>query len=80
MAEVAGIESAPRRAPNRSLAPARRTLIDALAFDLNNFIQDAVKGGYAVKDTMFLSVLFAGFELWRGGDQLLMWQYCANVL
>jgi hypothetical protein len=53
--------------------------LNGLAFDLNAFIQDNVKNGYGVKSSMYLSVVFAGFEIWGGGDGLQLKQFCADV-
>jgi hypothetical protein len=55
------------------------TPLSGLAFDLNDFIKDNVTNGYGVTDSMFLSVVFAGFEIWGGGDGLKLKQYCTNV-
>jgi hypothetical protein len=55
------------------------TPLDSLSFDLNKFIQDAVANNYYVKSTMNLSIVFAGFEIWAGGDGLQVKQYCAQV-
>jgi hypothetical protein len=50
-----------------------------LSFDLVNFIQHAVKNGYGVTNNQYLNVIFAGFEVWGGGDGLQVKKYCANV-
>jgi hypothetical protein len=50
-----------------------------LSFDLNNFIQDAVTNKYGITASMYLSIVFAGFEVWGGGDGLQLKQFCANV-
>ena len=55
------------------------TPLDSLSFDLNKFILDAVANNYYVKSTMNLSIVFAGFEIWAGGDGLQAQQYCAQV-
>ena len=55
------------------------TPIDGLAFDLNNFIQDAVTKQYGVTSSMYLSLVFGGFEVWSGGDGLELKQFCAAV-
>ena len=55
------------------------TPLDSLSFDLNKFILDAVANSYYVKSTMNLSIVFAGFEIWAGGDGLQAQQYCAQV-
>ena len=50
-----------------------------LEFDLNSFIQDAVSNGYGVTASQYLSIVFAGFEVWSGGDGLQVKKFCANV-
>ena len=54
--------------------------MDKLDYDLNNFIQDAVAKDYGVTSSMFLSIIFAGFEIWGGADGLQAKAFCANVL
>ena len=46
-------------------------------FALNDFIQHAVKNNLGVTTRHYLSIIFAGFEVWGGGLQLK--QLCANV-
>jgi cellulose 1,4-beta-cellobiosidase len=41
--------------------------ISDLEFDLNAFIQDAVKRPGALDASWYLSNVFAGFEIWSGG-------------
>ena len=53
--------------------------IDGLAFDLNDFIQDAVTNQYGVTSSMYLSLVFGGFEIWGGADGLQLKQFCASV-
>jgi hypothetical protein len=53
--------------------------IDGLTFDLNNFIQDSVTKQYGITTSMYLSIIFAGFEVWAGGDGLQCKQFCARV-
>ena len=54
--------------------------ISSLEFDLNLFIQDAVKMKYGnIKSSQYLSIIFAGFEVWSGGDGLQVKKFCANV-
>jgi hypothetical protein len=50
-----------------------------LQFDLMAFIQDAINNGYGVKSSQYLSIIFAGFEVWGGGDGLQVKKFCANV-
>jgi hypothetical protein len=52
---------------------------DGLAFDLNDFIKDAVAKGYGVKSSMYLSIVFGGFEIWGGCDGIQLTQFCATV-
>ena len=54
--------------------------IEALEFDLNHVIQDSVKNGYGITDSMYLSIVFAGLEVWGGGDGLQIRKFCVNVL
>jgi hypothetical protein len=51
----------------------------SLEFDLNNFIKDAVSSNYGVTNSQYLSIIFAGFEVWGGGDGLQVKKFCANV-
>jgi len=55
------------------------TVLSSLEFDLNNFIQDAVKSENGVTSSQYLSIVFAGFEVWGGGDGLQIKRFCANV-
>jgi hypothetical protein len=55
------------------------TPLDGLAFDLNDFIQDAVQNNWVVKSTMYLNLVFGGFEIWGGADGLSLKQFCATV-
>jgi hypothetical protein len=56
------------------------TPLDKLDYDLNNFIQDAVTKNYGITSSMYLSIVFAGFEIWGGADGLQAKAFCANVL
>jgi cellulose 1,4-beta-cellobiosidase len=56
------------------------TPLEKLDYDLNTFIRDAVTKGYGITNSMYLSVIFAGFEIWGGGDGLQLQAFCANVL
>jgi hypothetical protein len=53
--------------------------IDGLEYDLNDFIQDSVTQQYGVTSSMYLSIVFAGFEIWGGNDGLQATQFCAAV-
>ncbi len=55
------------------------TPLDSLSFDLNRFIRDSVTNQYGITDSMYLSIVFAGFEIWNGGDGLQANQFCAKV-
>jgi hypothetical protein len=55
------------------------TPIDGLEFDLNAFIKDAVAKNYGVTSSMYLSIVFGGFEIWGGADGLQLSQFCATV-
>jgi hypothetical protein len=56
------------------------TVIERLDFDLNRVIQDSVENSYGITDSMYLSIIFAGFEVWGGGDGLELKKFCAAVL
>lgn len=53
--------------------------ISSLSFDLNNFIQHAIKNNLGVTSSQYLSIIFGGFEVWGGGDGVQLKQFCANV-
>jgi hypothetical protein len=53
--------------------------IDGLAYDLNDFIQDSVTNQYGITASMYLSIVFAGTEIWSGGDGFEVKQFCAAV-
>jgi cellulose 1,4-beta-cellobiosidase len=56
------------------------TKLASLEFDLNDFIQDAVKNSYVgFNANQYLNIIFAGFEVWGGGDGLKINKFCANV-
>jgi hypothetical protein len=56
------------------------TPLSSLQFDLNNFIQDAITNKYgSINTNQYLSIIFAGFEVWGGGDGLKVNKFCANV-
>jgi hypothetical protein len=55
------------------------TGVETLDFDLNKFIQDSVSNGYGLTSSMYLYLVFGGFEIWRGGDGLQMKAFCADV-
>jgi cellulose 1,4-beta-cellobiosidase len=51
----------------------------SLQFDLNDFIKDAVTSNYGITNSQYLSIIFAGFEVWGGGNGLQVKQFCASV-
>ena len=53
--------------------------VASLQFDLNDFIRDAVTNSYGITNSQYLSIVFAGFEVWGGGDGLQIKNFCANV-
>lgn len=53
--------------------------IASMNYDLNKFIQDAVNNNYGIRKDMYLSIVFAGFEIWGGGNGLQVKQFCAHV-
>jgi hypothetical protein len=55
------------------------TPIDELGFDLNDFIKDAVAKSYGVTSSMYLSIVFAGFEVWGNNNGLQVKEFCASV-
>lgn len=52
---------------------------EELTFDLVEFIRDAVANGYFVTEEMYLSIIFAGFEIWGNGDGLRIENFCVDV-
>ena len=54
--------------------------IHSMDFDLNDFIQDAIARGGSVQPTHYLTNVFAGFEIWRGGANIATTSFCAQVL
>jgi cellulose 1,4-beta-cellobiosidase len=50
-----------------------------LAFDLNTFIKDSVTNQHGITNSMYLSIVFAGFEVWGGGDGVAIRNFCVNV-
>ncbi len=55
-----------------------RSKLYELSFDLNDFITHAVGEGY-VQNSWYLSNVFAGFEIWSGGQGLRTEQFFAIV-
>jgi hypothetical protein len=52
---------------------------EELTVDLGAFIRDAVANDFIIKETMYLSIIFAGFEVWGGGNGLKMKNFCVEV-
>ena len=55
------------------------TPLDGLQYDLNHFIQDAVSNQYGITSSMYLSIVFGGFEIWGNADGIQLTQFCAAV-
>jgi hypothetical protein len=55
------------------------TPIDGLQFDLNDFIKDAVNNHYGLTSSMYLSIVFGGFEIWGGANGIQLKQFCVDV-
>jgi hypothetical protein len=55
------------------------TPLDGLEFDLDAFIKDAVAKRYGLTSSMYLSIVFGGFEIWGGADGIQLSQFCATV-
>jgi hypothetical protein len=63
----------------------RSSTTSAMAFDLNAFIQDAVQnrrdsnGQPTIQSSWYLTNVFVGFEIWRGGVGLETTSFCVEV-
>lgn len=58
----------------------RQQPIMSMGYDLNNFIRDAVTNRPGtLQSSWYLSNIFAGFEIWRGGVNLETTGFCAVV-
>jgi len=55
------------------------TPIEGLKFDLNDFIKDSVTQGYGITSSMYLSIVFGGFEIWGGADGIQLKDFCVDV-
>ncbi len=54
--------------------------LKSFSYDLNNFIQDAVKNRpNTIQSSWYLTNVFAGFEIWRGGLNLESTSFCVVV-
>ena len=52
----------------------------SLSFDLNLFIQDAVKNQpNTIQSSWYLTNIFSGFEIWRGAQNVESTAFCAVV-
>jgi len=66
--------------PVISYIPSGGQSVMELQFDLNDFIKNAkIKYPNQMKDAWFLSNVFAGFEIWNGGQGLATEDFCAIV-
>lgn len=57
----------------------RTSPINALTFDLNDFIKNAVSNNRVIKSNWYLAVIFGGFEIWNGGNGAKVNKFCAKV-
>jgi len=63
----------------------RASTASGMSFDLNAFIQDAVQnrrdsnGQPTIQSSWYLTNVFVGFEIWRGGVNLETTSFCAEV-
>jgi hypothetical protein len=54
--------------------------LTSFAYDLNMFIQDAVKNQpNTIQSTWYLTNIFTGFEIWRGALNVASTSFCAQV-
>jgi len=70
------------RVPCTSYVRTEDTL--SLSYDLNDFIKDAVSnrtnnGTPVLQNSWYLTNIFSGFEIWRGGVNLETTSFCAVV-
>lgn len=54
--------------------------VSYMDFDLNDFIKHAVARGGTVQNSHYLTNVFVGFEIWRGGVNVETTSFCAEVL
>lgn len=54
------------------------SVVTSLTFDLKNFINDAVAKG-TIQQNWYLTNVFSGFEIWRGGVGLETTNFCVRV-
>lgn len=56
------------------------SMVADLEFDINDVLKDAIAQKYGnITSSLYLSIVFAGFEVWGGGDGLKINKFCANV-
>jgi hypothetical protein len=54
--------------------------LSGIQFDLNAFIQDAIKNtNVGITSSMYLNVVFGGFGIWGGADGIELTQFCVHV-
>ncbi len=58
------------------VATSERSSLDA---DLNAFIKHAVNNNYGVTNSMYLSVIFGGLEVWSGASGAAVTNFCVKV-
>ncbi len=68
----------PSNSPQPCVSYVSHTALDGLDFDLNVFIKDAVAKGY-LTSSMYLNIVFGGFEVWGGSNGLQLTSFCADV-
>jgi len=54
--------------------------IASMDFDLMDFINHAIARGDTVQSSHYLTNIFAGFEIWRGGVNIETTSFCAEVM
>jgi len=53
--------------------------MNGISTDLNAFVLDALNNHYGITSSMYLSIIFAGLEIWSGGDGSMVRNFCAKV-
>jgi len=83
--EVPGVTGAwsvwydPGDYPRPCVSYVSSTKLSSFSFDLVPFLKDAINRGWGVTNSQYLSIIFAGFEVWANGDGLQVKHFCANV-
>lgn len=54
--------------------------ISSMDFDLMDFVNHAIARGDTVQSSHYLTNIFAGFEIWRGGVNIETTSFCSEVL